>query len=185
MTTDMACSRMTHETTAGLPLIQANLTAPPLHIPDGNGGAYKTELVLFRSPDRSEKINWWHGPDPRRDPHNHPWPFRSTILSGALTMTLWRFDWLACEWWQETVSYSAGATYDMPADVFHTVDSVEPGTVTHMQCGPLSYPHDTHVFRAEARGEWGYLVGGVYEPAKPDPDFRAQLAAINPHMRAR
>jgi len=168
------------KTTAGLALAHAHLTAPPLHIPDGHGGAYKTELVIFRSPGRTEKINWWHGPDPRRHPHNHPWDFESTILAGALTMTLWRFGWLALEWSREVVTYGAGTTYKLPADVFHTVDAVEPGTVTHMVCGPLAQA--TELTPRSKPGEWGHLIGGCYHLTEPDPAFMVQLRALNPHL---
>lgn len=64
-----------------------------------------------------------------------------------------------------------------------------PGKHRHMECGPL-----------ENGGEWGHLsrippydIGehegvvfhAAYVPAKPDPEFKAKLAAINPHMKGR
>ena len=81
----------------GNPLAHADFAVPPLHIPDGEGGAYKTELVLERSTFRVVKLQWWHAPDPRREPHNHPWlsidkdgveyQFKSEILAGGYTET--------------------------------------------------------------------------------------------------
>lgn len=159
----------------GSPLEHADLAAPPLHIPDGEGGCYKTELVIERSKDRVVKIQWWHAPDPRRDPHNHPWSFRSTILSGGYIETRYRLsDGGVLLPYKET-SYRKGAVNEMPADVFHTVDKVSPGTVTRMVTGPIG------------DGDWGYLIDGKYVSAKDDPypnaDFFTHLCALNPHKR--
>lgn len=79
---------MANQTLGGLPILQGMYQNPPTHIPDGNGGSYKTEFALLRSSERTEKILWWHADDPRSDDptrqyHNHPWPFQSTILSGG------------------------------------------------------------------------------------------------------
>lgn len=74
------------------PLQAEHLMTPPLHIPDGKGEAFKTELVLERSEERTVKIQWWYADDPRKDPHNHPWSFQSEILSGGYTEDRWTFD---------------------------------------------------------------------------------------------
>lgn len=166
---------------SGNPLEHADWAVPPLHIPDGQGGAFKTELVLERSTDRVVKIQWWHAPDPRRDPHNHPWPFRSTILSGGYTET--RHQRTGCGPDAAGVivtqrTYRAGDVNDLPVGVFHTVDEVLPGTVTRMETGPLV-----------EGGDWGYLIGGEYVSSTDDPypnaDFFQQLCELNPHKRAR
>ena len=166
------------DTTLGTdnPLAHADLAVPPLHIPDGKGGCYKTELVLERSEKCVVKIHWWHAPDPRRDPHNHPWEFfKSTILSGGYTET---------RYWQSvdadsfaivksvTLIYRVGDVNHLPRGVYHTVDSVQPGTVTRMETGPLV-----------EGGDWGYLIDGEYVPAEKDPEFFGRLCAINPHKR--
>jgi len=174
----------------GNPLAHADLAVPPLHIPDGKGGCYKTELVLERSQERVVKIHWWHGPDPRREPHNHPWEFfRSTILSGGYTETRWILNKDSGTWWSATRFYRKGEINEMPRDAFHTVDSVLPGTVTKMETGPLV-----------EGGDWGYLVPanpdishtvirngdvGTYEKEEPDPKFFEQLCELNPHKRPR
>ena len=155
-------------------LKHADLGTPPLHIPDGKGGCYKTELVVERSAERVVKIQWWHAPDPRREPHNHPWAFRSTILAGGYTET--RF------WFHEGALHSARKVYgpgdvnEMPAGMFHTVDVVKPGTVTRMETGPIV-----------EGGDWGYVIDGKYVSAKDDPypnaDFFKQLCEINPHKK--
>ena len=163
----------------GNPLAHADFAVPPLHIPDGKGGYYKTELVLERSEQRVVKIHWWHGPDPRRDPHNHPWHyFRSTILSGGYTETRYAAPYLdTAERERESGVrvYRAGDVNSMPHGVFHTVDEVLPDTVTRMETGPLV-----------EGGDWGYLIDGAYvsvKDAERDPDFFGQLCAINPHKK--
>jgi len=163
----------------GNPLEHADLTNPPLHIPDGRGGCYKTELVVKRSKDCVVKIQWWHGPDPRRDPHNHPWSFRSTILSGGYTETrhhnVGDTDILSYGVSTETRTYRAGDVNDMPGGMYHTVDSVLPDTVTRMVTGPLI-----------GGGDWGYLIKGKYVSAKDDgvyqnSNFFEELCTLNPH----
>lgn len=161
-------------------LAHADFAVPPLHIPDGKGGCYKTELVLERSKERVVKIQWWHAPDPRRDPHNHPWmdsdgiAFRSTILAGGYTETRWK---ISGDWVRESRhEYREGEVNIMPYNVYHTVDEVLSGTVTRMVTGPVAKGKD-----------WGYLIDGAYVSALDDPypnmDFFAQLCELNPHKR--
>ena len=164
------------------PLEHSNFSVPPLHIPDGKGGAFKTELVLARSKERVEKIQWWFGPDPRREPHNHPWKdqdgvsFKSTILFGGYTETKYWFEDGYLK--SQVCQFRQGDINEVLYNVFHTVDQVEPGTVTRMVTGP--------VFET---GDWGYLIEGKYVSAKDDPypnkEFFEQLCEINPHKRMR
>lgn len=155
----------------GLSLTAGKWETPPVHIPDEKGMTYKTELVLQRVP-HVEKINWWHQPDPRREPHSHPWPFRSTILSGGYTETRWTL--IDGVWTKSTHSYKEGDVNDMLAGTFHTVDEVLPKTTTHMVCGELV-----------PDGFWGYLnpETGEIKAAEKDPTFLERLWGINPHMR--
>ena len=69
-------------TTSGLSINHSAFAACPRHIPNGKGEPFKTELVFQRSEARTDKINFWHGPDDDRPPHNHPWRFldRSEVL---------------------------------------------------------------------------------------------------------
>lgn len=183
---------------ASLPLTSDALAKPPLNIPGDDGRPYKTELVVSRSPERTVKINWWHGPDDtgsRARPHSHPWSFTSTVLHGAITHTRFRFipaihdagmgDYgsgpeysggtliqsASVERITETIR--AGQSYAVAANEYHLVTAVEPGTVTRMECGPL-----------ENGGSWGYLdlETGEHVPATADPSFRARLVAANPWM---
>lgn len=43
---------------------------------------YITRLDVLRTPWFEVKLHFMHGPDPERDPHDHPWPFLSLILRG-------------------------------------------------------------------------------------------------------
>jgi hypothetical protein len=162
------------ETTAGgLALSHDMLAAPPVHIPDGRGGAYKTELVIERGLDRTVKILWWYADDPRTEPHNHPWAFTSAILAGGYTDERYQ---LASDGSinHETVVVRAGDVNVVPVDIYHRVTDVLPGTVTRMTCGS-----------AAAGNAWGYLdiVSGEISPSD-DPMFVANLRAINPHLRS-
>lgn len=163
-------------TTGGQPLASAQLESPPIHIPDGKGGAYKTELAIERTPDRTVKILWWHADDPRPEPHNHPWPFKSEILSGGYSETrYWVEDGKVIV---EEKTYRKGDINDMPDNVFHVVHDVQPKTVTRLTCG-----------KAAPNNEWGYLdtTTGAYtsarDPKFADNEFIDKLRAINPHMR--
>jgi len=159
-------------TTGGLPLLHNNLTSPPIHIPDEKGGAFKTELTLFRTPEATEKILWWHGDDPRTEPHNHPWDFVSEILFGGYTEDrYWVEDGTLRT---ETITYRVGDKNTILKKHFHVVRDVLPGTFTNLKCG-----------KATPGNEWGYLDLNTleYTKAKKDPDFFALLQELNPHLR--
>lgn len=164
-------------TTGGQPLEASALETPPIHIPNGKGGAFKTELVLIRSKERTEKILWWHEDDPRPEPHNHPWDFHSEIISGGYTETRYiLLDNATVE--AETITYRQGDINELPTDVYHVVTDVQPNTTTRLTCG-----------RASEGNEWGYIdiATGVHTSAR-DPkfkmaDFLDRLREINPHMR--
>ena len=149
---------------------------PPLHIPDGKGGTYKTELVLFSSRERTEKINWWHSGDPRNTPHNHPWDFTSTILSGGYTEDRWSKSVISGDWIKTTTQYTCGsegilnAKNTIQANEFHVVYDILPDTVTHMVCGEVA-----------KSSEWGYLNLETYSyiKAEKDPEFFKCLCEQN------
>ena len=162
-------------TTGGFALTNDQLESPPAHIPDGQGGAYKTELALFRSPERTEKIIWWYSDDPRPEPHNHPWRFESTILSGGYTEDRWWID-------EKGTLQKATNVYRaneqnlnrVGAHVFHVVRDVQPKTTTKLLCG-----------QASEGNAWGYLDLSTkeYVEAEKDSAFLEWLKEINPHIR--
>ena len=69
-------------------------------------------------------------------------------------------------------TYRKGDVNHLPRCVYHTVDSVLPGTVTRMETGPLV-----------KGGDWGYLIDGEHVKAENDPAFFAKLCELNPHKR--
>ena len=159
-------------TTGGQALDNMAFEAPPIHIPDDNGGAFKTELAVLRSPEKTIKYLWWHGDDPRSTPHNHPWDFQSEILSGGYTEDRY---WVTDRGVQKTtLIHRKGDINTVPTNVFHVVYDVVKGTSTKLVCG-----------KASENNSWGYLniKDGSYTEAEKDPDFFAKLQAINPHMR--
>lgn len=172
-------------TSGGFALRHEYLTAPPVHIPDGNGGAYKTELVLERTDERTEKLVWWHADDPRPEPHNHPWRFTSTILHGGYTEDRWwSDDGALCT---DTLTYRADGTEngnrnDVPSEVFHRVYDVLPGTVTHMMCGPAAPGNAWHYLDLDVVGV-DYPDGALIDPLSVYDDFRSLLWDLNPHLR--
>lgn len=158
-------------TLGGLKAISGYLESAPVHIPDGKGGAYKTELALFRSQERTEKIIWWHSDDPRPEPHNHPWRFESTIINGGYSEKRW---WLEDGILRDEIRhYKKGDINVVEADVFHVVYDILPQTVTHLICG-----------EASENNIWGYLDLETFQyfDAVRDPNFVNLIRAINPHL---
>ena len=161
-------------TLGGLKAVAGYLESPPVHIPDENGSAYKTELALFRSEDRTEKIIWWHKDDPRPEPHNHPWSFDSTILSGGYSEKRWWFDDVDGTLQHSVHHYRKGDVNSVKANIFHVVYDVLPKTVTHLVCG-----------KASVNNIWGYLrlEDFTYFDAERNPNFITLLHTINPHLK--
>jgi hypothetical protein len=144
---------------------------PPRQIPNSKGEPFKTELVVARSLNYTQKYNWWHLPDDDRLPHNHPWPFMSRILYGGYTEMRY---WLeGGEVKREERTYRQGDWNDMPTKMFHVVTEVLPGTVTQMDC-----------YEANEGNRWGYLdpTTGVYAEAEKEPDFMERLWKLNPFL---
>lgn len=162
-------------TSGGFPLSHEFLTMPPIHIPDLRGGAYKTELVISRSNEYTEKYIWWHADDPREDFHNHPWStFTSEILSGGYTQeAIWRDVNGVVK--SQIDSFRAGDFNMVAREVYHRVYDVLPNTVTHLKCGETL-----------DNGQWDYMNpdNGETFPIV-DPTFRERLEALNPHLRKR
>ena len=46
---------------------------------------YITRLDVVRTPWFGVKVHWMRGPDPERDPHDHPRGFLSIVLRGGYT----------------------------------------------------------------------------------------------------
>ena len=164
--------------------------ARPLHIPDLDGGSYKSEVVVYDGPGGTIKINYWGSSDPREEAHNHPFrdeddvSFTAYLLGGGYTdkrLTV-ADDGTVVE---QIKVFRAGDVNVVQYSEYHTVYDVLPGTVTIMVCGPRYKP---------ANGDaWGYLVQnpdtGLFEKVGPNdprvanPNFVASFKAMNPHRR--
>lgn len=193
----------------GLSTTASLLTRGPIHVPDLGNGTYKTEIVLYDGPGvdvlalyylegaggrppapeikvGTLKLTWWHAGDPRPLPHNHPWrdkdgiSFRSSILSGGYTETVYRLDGST-----EQRVYRAGDVNVARHDEYHVVSDVLPQTVTLMACGPRVKPE-------EGQSPWGYLLTGddgrmvpvgPTHPSVMDPGAGDRFKALNPHLR--
>lgn len=156
---------------AGLPLSHISFTAPPLHIPDGHGGCYKTELVIERSEEQTIKINWWHGSDPRLEPHTHPWNFTTTIIAGGYTEI--RFKIENGKVYKIMYTVRAGDMLNVQSNEYHLITDVLQGTVTQMTCGRLQNVGEWRLMNPETGETW---------VSTPEPNFRANLVKLNPHL---
>jgi hypothetical protein len=54
-----------------------------------DGRPYLDRLRLVQTPLFGVYLHRIHQPDTDRDPHDHPWPFLSLVLSGAYTERVW------------------------------------------------------------------------------------------------
>jgi hypothetical protein len=54
-----------------------------------SNGPFLDRLRLFQTPWLSVFLHRIHQPDVDRDPHDHPWPFVSVILSGDYEERVW------------------------------------------------------------------------------------------------
>lgn len=185
------------------------LMSCPVHIPGlpnekGDFGAFKTELVVCDQPIIGDKqllctvkINYWHGDDPKEEPHNHPWKFPddvcnyylgvenvsfySKIIRGGYTQRILYKDGSTT-----TEVLKEGDTNYVSVDSFHTVYDVLPGTVTLMVCGPR-----VDVGPPNESSRWGYLIDeegslevvSMFHPRVVDETFIERFKALNPHKR--
>ena len=156
-------------TTSGQALVAGHFESPPFVVPNVKGECFKIEQVVYRSPEATQKLVWWFGPDDDRDPHNHPWAFDSEILSGGYTSVTYWLDNGTVK--SEDRLVRAGDLVYYPLNEYHIVKDVLPGTRTRMTCG-----------QATPNYAWGYLdpkTGQEY-PASQDPTFMARMLVLNP-----
>ncbi|MEU7044920.1 hypothetical protein AB0A77_28230 [Streptomyces varsoviensis] len=178
---DAAAAGLAAHTGAESPLTWGRFTAPASWclVPGPDGAAYKAEMVLRESIERTLKINIWYLPDRRGgaapQPHSHPWPFTSHILLGGYSEDRYVAGDLASA--EMGVEHRSGGANIIPRDLFHEVTAIhEPGrTLSLMVCG------------RGRRGSWGYLDPdtGQCTPVRPDPGFTDRFAALNPHISQR
>lgn len=126
------------------------------------------------------RLTWWHLPDFREHPHNHPWNFNSFIINGGYTERKYTkasnavmlkyndFSEVALDYLWEDIEHKENGINVVQASSFHEIVSIQPGTVTLMICGPLI-----------KNGEWGYLINDEYKDNEPDKKFIKNLKENN------
>lgn len=149
--------------------------SPFVLIPNQSGAPFKAESRRDgEEPGTLERFTVWIFDDPRSDPHTHPWPFTSEIVTGGYTEDRYRLDSEGNFRHIGSFVWRAGDTVHVPEGEAHVVYNVLPGTTTHMKIGkpPVGPRH------------WGHLVpdaDGVlrYVPNESDPAFMGRLKALN------
>jgi len=150
--------------------------SPFVLIPGLDGAPYKAESRRDgEEPGTLERFSVWIFNDPRDDPHTHPWPFTSRILTGGYSERRYRKG--PDGEWREIGVYvhRAGAVVEMPAGDAHVVFDVKEGTTTHMLIGKL----------IAGAQDWGHLVEDEdgtrlgYVPVQPDAAFKSRLDVLN------
>jgi hypothetical protein len=106
---------------------------------------YITRLDIIRTPWFEIKVHWMAGPDPERDPHNHPWPFLSIILHGMYcerrhtSWDTWTLHWHRWFNWSHDMTKA------------HRIVAVAPKTTTLVITG-------------RRRQEWGFQTKEGFVP---------------------
>ena len=108
-------------------------------IPRGDKQPYLERKFLFRSRFLTVYLHRFVAPDVGVDPHDHPWPFLSVVLSGAYSELV--YDHLNLRAAPRNVHRRAGDVIYRPAEWTHRiVDITAPGdTITLVICGPRRY----------------------------------------------
>lgn len=166
------------------PLTWERFTDPRdwLLIPDLDGEISKAELTLEVGVSSTVKLNEWFRPDVRggaeeQIPHNHRWQvFHGHLLRGAYSeLRYHRLDPDPETGRAEVVcvpsAHTSPEVNSVGHDVFHEVDSCEPGTLSLMVCGPGEF------------GDWCHLdvATGRLRREQPVASFNTMFAALNPH----
>jgi len=97
---------------------------------------YIERLDLIRTPWFEVKLHFMQGPDPERDPHDHPWPFLSLVLRGSYTehrhLGFGHNTHASLEYTHRWYNWMPQPTQA------HRIVAVEPGTVTLVLTGGRS-----------------------------------------------
>lgn len=122
---------------------------------------YLRRLRLVQTPWFGVYVHWIYLPDRDRDPHDHPWPFASWVLRGGYTesITATRGGGTA----RASHKRHRWSWHRIPTRVAHSIDSLEPGTVTLVLVGR----------RCREWGFWtptGWAHWQTYDRAGEGPD---------------
>lgn len=116
-----------------------------------SGDKYLTRYVIIRTPFFRVFLHRFHGPDPDRHLHNHPWRATSWILKGGYVEEV-----AVPDWDREHIGPGWDVNHRFVVDVnqlredeYHRIRAVLPGTWSLVIGGAY--------FR-----EWGFLVDGEH-----------------------
>jgi hypothetical protein len=115
---------------------------------------YIERLDLIRTPWFEIKIHFMQGPDPERDPHDHPWPFLSLVLRGSyIEHRHHRWGWSLSGFWDHFYTERHHRWYNwMPyPEQAHRITACAPGTITLVLTGGR-------------RREWGFHTRDGWVP---------------------
>lgn len=99
-----------------------------------NGKPYLDRLRIIQTPWFSVLLHRIHTPDVDRDPHDHPWPFASLILSGGYRETVWDNPADLCV--AHAATRRQGSWHVMPMTSAHKITHVNGALWTLVLTGP-------------------------------------------------
>lgn len=114
---------------------------------------YLTRYILIRCPWFRIFLHRFHGPDPDRHLHNHPWRAFSIILKGGYTEQVWTPlpSPLSSTVRKAYRFHTALSINHIAWDCYHKIADVEAGTWSL-------------VFGGQYERSWGFLVDGAHVP---------------------
>lgn len=114
-----------------------------------DGDPYLDRLRIVQTPWFGVYLHHIHRPDKDRDPHDHPWPFISLVLTGSYREVVWADKlYPGYSFSRERRRWSVARTRQLSA---------------HMITG-ITGPLWTLVVTGPRRGEWGFWVDGQFVP---------------------
>ncbi len=145
--------------------------SPMVLIPNEDGAPFKAESKRDGLEEGTlERFTVWIADDPRDEPHDHPWPFESVILTGGYSERRYRRQADDTYVFVGTRVYRAGDRVVVPSGDAHVVFDVLPGTTTHMFIGKL----------VAGPSDWGHVIDGRLVKNVASPDFLRRLNALKP-----
>jgi hypothetical protein len=118
---------------------------------------YLRRLRILQTPWFALYLHFIYMPDEDRDPHDHPFSFKSLIVRGGYTEQVWP----TCDCkigkhllGREEISartWKRGSIHRTSRNVAHMITTLKPGTITLVWAGAK-------------KQEWGFYPGGLFEP---------------------
>lgn len=117
---------------------------------------YLRRLRIVQTPWFALYLHFIFLPDEDRDPHDHPFSFRSLIVRGGYTESVWS----VCHCLQgphltnehrSRRTWGLGSIHKTSRDVAHMITTLTPGTITLVWAGAK-------------KQDWGFYPNGLFEP---------------------